>query len=126
MERMLDARIPADGRRAPQHQYDESGAENSNVEHDCFRDGCGVAGRLVIMAKMEDELMGVVVAIVFISMMKNLITLIKKRGLKRIPLHMMGCIDGTMIIGGVLIMETGSIIMVVVIVKIRTALLVSS
>jgi len=39
MERMLDARIPADGRRAPWHQYDESGAENSDTGHDRFRDG---------------------------------------------------------------------------------------
>ena len=45
-----------------------------------------VAGGLVIMAKMEDELMDVVVAIEFILMMKNLITLITKRGLMRIPL----------------------------------------
>ena len=36
MERMLDARIPADGQRAPQHQYDESGAENSDAGHDHF------------------------------------------------------------------------------------------
>ena len=41
MERMLDARIPADGRRAPRHQSDESGAENSNGGHDRFRDGRG-------------------------------------------------------------------------------------
>jgi len=85
-----------------------------------------VAGGLVIMARMEDELMGMVVAIVFILMMKNMITLIKKRGLMRNPLHMMGCTGGAMIIGGVLIMEIGSIIIVVVIGKIRTALLVSS
>jgi len=56
------------------------------------------------MAKTEDELMGMVVAIVFILMMKNLITLIKKRGLMRIPLQMMGCTGGAMIIGGALIM----------------------
>ena len=43
MERMLDARIPADGRRAPQHQYDESVAKNSDAGHDCFGDGCGGA-----------------------------------------------------------------------------------
>jgi len=41
MERMLDARIPTDGRRAPQHQYDESGAKNSDAGHDHFRDGRG-------------------------------------------------------------------------------------
>ena len=41
MERMLDARMPVDGRRAPQHQYDESGGENSDVGHDRFRDGHG-------------------------------------------------------------------------------------
>jgi len=41
MERMLDARIPADGKRAPRHQSNESGAENSNGGHDHFRDGCG-------------------------------------------------------------------------------------
>jgi len=85
-----------------------------------------VAGGLVIMAKMEDELMDVVVDIVFILMMKNLISLIMKRGLMRIPLQMMGCIGGAMITGGMLIMEIESIIMVVVIGKIRTALLVSS
>jgi len=85
-----------------------------------------VAGGLVIMAKMEDELMDVVVAIKFILMMKNLRTLITKRGLMRIPLQMMGCIGGAMITGGMLIMELESIIMVVVIGKIRTALIVSS
>jgi len=69
-----------------------------------------VAGGLVIMARMEDELIDVVVAIVFILMMKNLITLITKRGLMRIPLQMMGCIGGAMIIGGMLIMEIESII----------------
>jgi len=58
-----------------------------------------VAGGLVVMAKMEDELMGVVVAIMFILMMKNL------SGLMRITLQMMGCTGGAMIIGGVLIME---------------------
>jgi len=41
MERMLDARIPADGWRAPRHQFDKSGAENSDAGHDCFRDGRG-------------------------------------------------------------------------------------
>jgi len=41
MVRMLDARIPADGRRAPRHQSDESGAQNSNGGHDRFRDGRG-------------------------------------------------------------------------------------
>jgi len=46
MEIMLDARIPIDGWRAPRHQYDESGAENSNAGHDCFRDGRG-GGRRV-------------------------------------------------------------------------------
>jgi len=39
MERMLDARIPANGQWAPQHQYDESGAENSGAGHDRFKDG---------------------------------------------------------------------------------------
>ena len=39
IERMLDARIPAYRRRAPRHQYDESGGENSDAEHDHFRDG---------------------------------------------------------------------------------------
>jgi len=39
---------------------------------------------------------------------------------------MMGCIGGAMIIGGMLIIEIESIIMVVVIGKIQTALLVSS
>ena len=46
MERMLDARMPTDGRRAPWHQYDESGGENSDARHDCFRDGHG-GGRWV-------------------------------------------------------------------------------
>jgi len=41
MERMLDARIPMDGWRAPRHQSDESGAENSDAGHDRFRDGRG-------------------------------------------------------------------------------------
>jgi len=41
MERMLDARIPPDGRTAPRHQSDESGTENSNGGHDRFRDGRG-------------------------------------------------------------------------------------
>ena len=77
-----------------------------------------VAGGLVIMAKMEDKLMGVVVAIVFILMMKNL------SGLMRIPLQMMGCTTGVVIIGGVVIMEIGSIIMVVIIGKTETTLLV--
>ena len=85
-----------------------------------------VAGRLVVMAKMEDELMGMVMAIVFILMMKNLINFIKKRGLMRIPLHMMDCTGGAIIISSVLIMEIGSIIMVVIIGKTGTALLVSS
>jgi len=85
-----------------------------------------VAGGLVIMAKMEDEVMGVVVAIVFILMMKDLITLIKKRCLMRVPLHMRGCMGGAMINCDVLIIEIGSIIMVVVVGKTRTALLVSS
>jgi len=85
-----------------------------------------VAGGLVIMAKMEDELMDVVVAIEFILMMKNLITLITKRGLMRIPLQMMGCICGAMIISDMLIMEIESIIMDVVIGKTWTTLLVSS
>jgi len=85
-----------------------------------------VVGGLVIMANMEDELMGMVVAIVFILMMKNLITFIKKRGLMRIPLHMVGCTGGVMIIDDVLIIEIGSIIMVIVIGKIQTTLLVSS
>jgi len=78
------------------------------------------------MAKMEDELMGVVVATVCILMMKNLMTLIKKRSLMRIPLQMMDCMGGAMIIGGVLIMEIGSIIVVIVIEKTRIALLMSS
>jgi len=39
---------------------------------------------------------------------------------------MMGCIGGAMITGGMLVMEIESIIMVVVIGKIQTALLVSS
>jgi len=41
MERMLNARMPADRRRAPRHQYDESGGENSDARHDRFRDDCG-------------------------------------------------------------------------------------
>ena len=41
MERMLDARMPADRRRAPRHQYDESGGENFDAGHDHFRDGHG-------------------------------------------------------------------------------------
>jgi len=41
IKRMLDARITADGRRAPRHQYDESGAKNFDAGHDRFRDGCG-------------------------------------------------------------------------------------
>jgi hypothetical protein len=41
MERMLDARIPAYGRRAPRHQYDECGGENSDTGHERFRDGRG-------------------------------------------------------------------------------------
>jgi len=85
-----------------------------------------VAGGLVIMTKKEDELMGVVVAIMFILMMKNLITFIKNMGLMRISLHMMGCMGGAMIIDGVLIMEIASIIMVIVIGKTWTTLLVSS
>ena len=44
-----------------------------------------VAGGLVIMAKMEDKLMDVVVAIVFILMMKNLLTLISKEGFDENP-----------------------------------------
>jgi len=74
-----------------------------------------VVGRLVNMAKMDDELMGVVVTIMCVLMMKSLMTMLKKRGLLRIPLQMMGCMGSTMIIGGVLIME--SIIVVVVIGK---------
>ena len=41
MERKLDARIRADGRRAPRHQSDESGAENSDGVHDHFTDSNG-------------------------------------------------------------------------------------
>ena len=85
-----------------------------------------VVGGLVIMAKMEDELIDVVVAIEFILMMKNLITLVTKSGRMRIPLQMMGYIGGAMIIGGMLIMEIESIIMDVVIGKNQTTLLVSS
>jgi len=85
-----------------------------------------VVGKLVIMAKMEDELMGVVMAIICVLMMKNLMTLMKKRGLMRILLQMMGCMGSTMIIGGVLIMEIESIIMVIVIGKTQMTLLVSS
>ena len=87
IERMFDARIPADGRRAPRHQYNESGGENFDAEHDRFRDlVVVVVDGLVIMAKMEDELMGVVMAIVCVLMTKNLMTLIKKRGLMGIYL----------------------------------------
>jgi hypothetical protein len=74
-----------------------------------------VVVELVIMANIEDELMGVVMAIVCVLMMKNLMTLIKKRGLIRIPLQMMGCIGGAIIIGSVLVMEIGSIIVVIII-----------
>jgi hypothetical protein len=38
---MLDARMSADGRGAPRHQYDESGGKNSDVGQDRFRDGRG-------------------------------------------------------------------------------------
>jgi len=41
MEKMLDARIPADAWRAPRHQSNESGAKNSNGGHDRFTDGRG-------------------------------------------------------------------------------------
>ena len=38
---MLCVRICADGWRAPLHRYDESDGENSDAEHDYFRDGHG-------------------------------------------------------------------------------------
>ena len=41
MERMFNERMPANGQRAPRHQYDESGGENSDAGHDHFRDGHG-------------------------------------------------------------------------------------
>ena len=44
MERMFNERMPANGQRAPRHQYDESGGENSDAGHglhDRFRDGHG-------------------------------------------------------------------------------------
>jgi len=46
MERMLDAHIPIDRWRAPRHQYDESGGENSDARYDRFKDGHG-GGRRV-------------------------------------------------------------------------------
>ena len=41
VERMFNERMPTDGQRAPRHQYDESGGENSDAGHDRFRDGRG-------------------------------------------------------------------------------------
>jgi len=86
MERMLDARIPADGRRAPRLNLMNLVLKILMEDMTVSEMVVVVAGWLVIMAKMEDELMDVVVAIEFILMMKNLITLITKRGLMRIPL----------------------------------------
>jgi hypothetical protein len=87
-----------------------------------------VVGGLVIVAAMEDKLMSMVVTTVCILKMKNLMILIMKRDLMtmKIPLQMMGCLGGTEIVAGVLIMKIGSIIMVVIIGMTRTALLVSS
>jgi hypothetical protein len=87
-----------------------------------------VEGGLVIMAGMMDELMGVVMTTVCVLKMKNLMTLIMKRGLMimKILLQMVGCLIGVEIIAGVLIMKIGSIIVVVIIGMTRTVLLVSS
>ena len=87
-----------------------------------------VVGGLVIVAEMEDELMDVVVTTMCILKMKNPMTLIMRRDLviMRIPLQMMGCLVGAKIVASVLIMKIGSIIVVIIIGMIRTALLVSS
>ena len=87
-----------------------------------------VVGGLVIMAGMEEELTGVVVTTMCILKMKNPMTLIMRRDLviMRIPLQMMGCLVGAKIVASVLIMKIGSIIVVIIIGMIRTALLVSS
>jgi len=117
MERMLDPHVHVDRHSAPRHQYDESGGENSVEDTTVLGMVVVVVGGQVIMAKMEDELMGVVMAIVCILTMKNFMTIIKTRSLMRIPLQIMGCMGSAMIIGGVLIMEIWSIIVVVVIGK---------
>jgi len=76
-----------------------------------------VVGGLVIMARMGDELMGVVVTTMCILTMKNLMIVIMKRDLMimKIPLQMMGCLSGVKIIDSMLIMKIGSIIVVVII-----------
>ena len=87
-----------------------------------------VVGELVIMAGMENELMGMVVTTVCVLKMQNLMTLIIKMDLMimRIPLQMMGCLGNTEIVVGMLIMKIGSIIVAVIIGMTRTTLLVSS
>jgi hypothetical protein len=131
MERMFNERIPTDRRRAPRHQYEESGGENLMRDMTFMtvsKMDVVVEGGLVIMAGMEDELMGMVVTTVCVLKMKNLMTLIMKRGLMimKILLQMVGCLIGVEIIAGMLIMKIGSIIMVVIIGMTRTILLVSS
>ena len=75
-----------------------------------------VVGGLVIMAGMEEELTGVVVTTCVLKM-KNLLTLIMKRGLiiMKIPLQMVGYLGGAEIIVDVLVMKIESIIVVVII-----------
>jgi hypothetical protein len=71
-----------------------------------------VVGGLVIIARMGDDLMGMVVTTVCILTMKNLMILIVKRNLMiiKIPLQMMGCLSNAKIVTGVLIMKIGSVI----------------
>jgi hypothetical protein len=71
-----------------------------------------VVGGLVIIARMGDDLMGMVVTTVCILTMKNLMILIMKRNLMiiKIPLQMMGCLSNAEIVTGVLIMKIGSVI----------------
>ena len=84
-----------------------------------------VVGGLVIMAGMEEELTGVVVTTMCVLKMKNLLTLIMKRGLiiMKIPLQMVGYLGGAEIIVDVLVMKIESIIVVVIIGMTQTVLL---
>jgi len=76
-----------------------------------------MVGGLVIMARMEDELIVMVVTTVWILKMKNFLILIMKRGLMimKIPLQMVSYLGSAEIIAGVLVIKIGSIIVVVII-----------
>ena len=123
---MLDARIPVDGRRAPRHQSDESGAENSNGGHDRLRDGRGGGRRAGHHGQYGGRAHGRGRGHRVHFDVEEFDNFDHEEGSDENPFANMGCIGGAMIIGGMLLMEIDSVIMVIVIGKIRTALLASS